>query len=241
MNGTIFFAVDCQKDFINKDGKLPAPNAEAIKPALDYLSDLAYEEEAVTISTCDWHNATSDELSKTPNFIDSFPEHCLANSEGAEFISEVTPDDIAFSMRVGWDRILDQDLVVDIARETTKQYSNLVIRKDKFDVFEGNPNAGRIIDGLKENGYDVVICYGVATDFCVNYAVNGLAKRGFRVFVVIDAVKEISQDNLVSVVAEWKKLGVKFATTTPVTQEMKDTLPLVKLLENEIIFPVDEL
>ena len=34
LNKSVFWCVDAQIDFIDKDGKLPVPNAESIKPNL---------------------------------------------------------------------------------------------------------------------------------------------------------------------------------------------------------------
>ncbi len=62
---TIFWNVDTQVDFMNKDGKLYVQGAEEIKPNLKRLTDLAEKYKITVINTGDYHNKTSKEISNT--------------------------------------------------------------------------------------------------------------------------------------------------------------------------------
>ena len=89
---TIFWNVDTQKDFMDKDGKLYIQGAELIKPNLKRLTDLAKKYQITVINTGDYHDKTSKEISNTPDFKTTFPSHCMENTEGYKFIDETKPN-----------------------------------------------------------------------------------------------------------------------------------------------------
>jgi nicotinamidase/pyrazinamidase len=192
----IFWNVDTQFDFVSPDGKLYVPGAELLKPNWERLTLLAKKYSIRVVNTADWHYPESAELSMTPDFINTFPEHCMANTAGAEFIEETTPEN---SFILDWDgkNIPDKQQIVDV------NVRNFTIRKDAFDVFKGN----RFTDDLlKQISPETVIVYGVTTNVCVNDAVVGLAARVPKVLVVKDAIKELP--NIPLPFENWEKLGV---------------------------------
>jgi nicotinamidase/pyrazinamidase len=87
---------------------------------------------------------------------------------------------------------------------TSGKYRNFLIRKDAFDVFQGNRNTEQL---LKQLSPETVVVYGVTTNVCVNDAVVGLAKRVNRVIVIENAIKELP--NIPLPFENWKKLGVE--------------------------------
>ena len=54
----IFWNVDTQKDFMNKDGKLYVQGAEEIKSNLKRLTNLAKAYNITVVNTGDYHNKT---------------------------------------------------------------------------------------------------------------------------------------------------------------------------------------
>jgi nicotinamidase/pyrazinamidase len=204
MKRILFWNVDTQVDFMNPDGKLYVKGAEAIKPYLKVLTDLARQYELKVVNTADYHDENTQEISASPDFITKFPEHCMVDSYGATFIEETQPlECIAFPhslYSVDW---TDEVLFVDRLRGSR----NIVILKDKFDVFEGNLHTEEILSVLKP---DLVVVYGVAGDYCVNYAVKGLVERKYNVAVVVDAIKSLNEAPL----KEWDNLGVTLINTT---------------------------
>ena len=88
----IFWNVDTQFDFVSPDGKLYVLGAELLKPNWKRLTQLAKSKSITVVNTADWHYSNSAELSSAPNFIKTFPPHCMANTEGAEYIDETTPE-----------------------------------------------------------------------------------------------------------------------------------------------------
>ena len=179
--GILFWNVDTQLDFIEPDGKLYVEGAEKLKPVYSKITDFASENLIRVINTCDFHLINSWELSANPDFKTTFPEHCMAGTKGAEFIKETKP---ALPAIVDW--MTHLAILPQLAN--AKQFRNIVIRKDAFDVFEGNPYTAKILSLINP---DKIFVYGVSTNVCVDKAVCGLIQRGYKVYVFEDAIKEL--------------------------------------------------
>ena len=193
---TLFWNVDTQEDFIDQAGKLYVQGAEAIRPVLKQITDFAKVEGIRVINTCDYHHINSNELSSIPDYETSFPQHCLAGSSGAEFISETLPES---PLLIDW----DLELAIFAEFDDPERFRNIVIRKDAFDVFAGNPYTEKVVQILQP---DQVFVYGVTTNVCVDKAVLGLSERGIKVFVFMDAIKELP--NLPLPFNNWKAKGI---------------------------------
>jgi nicotinamidase/pyrazinamidase len=197
MNRILFWNVDTQIDFIDPAGKLYVKGAEKLKPVLNKITVFASEYKIRVINTCDFHYINSNEFSPNPNFTTTFPEHCMAGTKGAEFIAETRP---VLPAIVDW--MTHIAILPHLAN--ANQFRNIVIRKDAFDVFEGNPYTVKILDLLRP---EKVFVYGVTTNVCVDKAVCGLVKLGYQVFVFEDAIKELP--GLPLPYKKWKDVGVK--------------------------------
>lgn len=202
----LFWNVDTQNDFVIPEGKLYVKDAELLRSTWNKITRLAEKNNIRVINTADFHFPNSEELSAEPDFISTFPEHCMANTQGAEYISETLPDN---PVVVDWDK---EDLALD-ELETAR---NIVIRKDAFDVFLGNPHTEAILNLIAPKS---VIVYGVTTNVCVNDAVLGLAKRVEKVYVVKDAIKELP--NIPLPFKNWISLGVKLISYEKLEQRLE--------------------
>jgi nicotinamidase/pyrazinamidase len=193
----LFWNVDTQYDFIEPDGKLYVKGAEEIRPVLRKITDFARLDGIRVVNTCDWHYPNSAELSKNPDFVTSFPEHCMAGTPGAEFIAETLPE---FPTVIDW----NGDAGIFAEPGSHNKYRNIVIRKDAFDVFAGNPHVDKIVQILNP---ERVFAYGVTTNVCVDKAVTGLADRGIKVYVFEDAIKELP--NIPLPFYKWRNMGIE--------------------------------
>nr|WP_320117139.1 isochorismatase family cysteine hydrolase [uncultured Marinifilum sp.] len=192
----LFWNVDTQIDFMNCQGKLYAAGAEEIEENLKLLTKFAKENNIRVVNTADYHFADSKELSDKPDFVNTFPEHCMANTTGADFIRATKPTEYT---EAHWNKTYN---TIEISNIISNR--NIVIRKDAFDVFEGNPNTENILQALN---YNKVFVYGVTTNVCVDCAATGLAKRNYKVYVIEDAIKELP--NIPLPFEKWDKLGIK--------------------------------
>lgn len=90
---TIFYDVDTQNDFMNKDGALYVPDAELIKPALAKLTKYACEQGIPIFGSVDRHFGTPEykhreaELQRNGG---PFPDHCMDGTDGQRKIGETT-------------------------------------------------------------------------------------------------------------------------------------------------------
>jgi nicotinamidase/pyrazinamidase len=208
----VFWNVDTQVDFVDKEGKLPVPEAESIKPNLKKLTDFARVNNIKVVNTMDWHFKDSKELSDEPDFIETFPPHCMANTEGARFIPETSPDQ-------GTTMVVDWSTQKGMNFHDIHKFRNIIIRKDAFDVFEGNQLTEAIVNNLGIPFLDrpTFIIYGVATNVCVKAAVEGITKRGYMVKVVTDAIKELP--NIPNPITEWaENETIELVTTEQITK-----------------------
>lgn len=204
----IFFAVDCQKDFINPDGALYVEDAETIKPNLKKLTEFAKENNIMVVNTKDHHHFDDEELSDKPDFINTFPKHCIVGSIGEEFIDET---------------LIKEGDVTMIFNTSVPQWVNLnsrniIIYKNKFCCFEGNQNTNKFLDLINP---DIIVVYGVATNVCVDCAVLGLRKRGIEVIVIKDAIKELPKLSVEDIYDEWDIQGVVFSTVNEIMENLK--------------------
>ncbi len=207
LSGILFWNVDTQIDFLSPSGKLYVPGAELLKPNWKKLTQIAKDYSITVVNTADWHFNDSAELSETPDFIHTFPPHCMAESAGAEYIDETNPEN---SLVIDWNKQLSLNEIVNSKR-------NFTIRKDAFDVFKGNPYTGEILKILSP---ETVIVYGVTTNVCVNDAVMGLSKRVARVLVIEDAIKELP--NIPLPFPNWKNSGVTMIKLSQVESWLKN-------------------
>ena len=192
----LFWNVDTQIDFIYPRGKLYVQDAENLRPQWKRLTQLADKKKIQVVNTADYHYPNSAELDANPDFEKTFPEHCMANTRGADFIKETDPEDAVI---FDWDK---EYLLTPELFELGK-YRNFIIRKDAFDVFSGNPATEVILKNIKP---DTIVVYGVTTNVCVDAAVKGLTRKVKNVYVVKDAIKELP--NLPLPFNDWKKKGV---------------------------------
>ncbi len=202
LSDLLFWNVDTQIDFVYPHGKLYVQGAEKLRPKWKELTQLAKKKNIRVVNTADHHYANSPELDASPDFVNTFPEHCMADTRGADYIRETDPEE---PMIFDWDKeyLLTPELF------ESDEHRNFLIRKDAFDVFAGNSLTDTILKYLNPA---TVVVYGVTTNVCVDAAVRGLVKRGKEVYVVKDAIKELP--NIPLPFEYWEKKGVKMISLT---------------------------
>ena len=202
----VFWDVDTQVDFMRPDGKLYVDGAETIIANLRALTDFAHVNGIRIIASSDNHDPGDDELSETPDFVDTFPPHCLRGTEGQARIPESVLNDVLV--------VEPEDAAAEVVRRVANHAGDILFHKHYFDVFT-NPSVGPVVEALE---VDEVVLYGVALDVCNRYAVEGLLSRhpGVAVTVVTDAVRAIDEDGRDALLADWQRRGVVLACTSQI-------------------------
>jgi nicotinamidase/pyrazinamidase len=201
----VFWAVDVQADFMLPGGKLYVPGAEEIIPAIKRLIDVCRTAGALLISSADAHNADDAELRQ-------WPPHCMKGTAGAEIIPEARlpkvltiPNNPAFRLPAD-----------------THNYEQVVIQKNELNVFT-NPNTDELLKALPSYGISndaEFIVFGVVTEYCVQFAAEGLLKRGKRVAVVTDAIKEIEAAKGECSLRDFQSQGARLVTVAELERSL---------------------
>jgi nicotinamidase/pyrazinamidase len=206
----IFWDVDTQVDFMHANGKLYVPGAESIIPNLKRLTEYAHGHGIRIVASADDHVAGHRELSATPDFRETFPEHCMHGTAGQGKIPETA---------------LREPVIVTpetedgeaLKRRIAQHDGDVLITKEWFDVFT-NPHTTTVIEALKPR---TIVLYGVATDVCNKYALEGLLERHpeVRLFAVQDAMKAIDPAAQEHLLKQWAEEGVRVVDTDELIED----------------------
>ena len=188
----ILWDVDTQVDFVQADGKLAVPDAEAAVPAMARLVEWARAEGIPHVASADDHELTDAEISETPDFLATYPPHCLRGTHGATKVPATAQID---PVPLG---------LTEVPQQWLRGREYLLLKKH-FDVFT-NPNADRLLDLLDPGE---VIVFGVATDVCDDAAIRGLLARGRTVTFVEEASRGLDDARTAACVASWRDAGVR--------------------------------
>jgi nicotinamidase/pyrazinamidase len=192
----VFVDIDTQRDFLEESGALHVPGSRSIVPNLERLSRTAAARGIPVLATACCHSPTDAELSR-------FPPHCMAGTDGQRRIAATErPDSVI--LPVG-ERLDDGPLPL-----------HLTVEKREFDVFS-RPDAADLI-ARYDRTRPLFVVYGVATDYCVRVAAEGLLARGCRVALVVDAIRAIDPDAEASLLTDWAMRGTLLVTTDAVCQ-----------------------
>jgi nicotinamidase/pyrazinamidase len=209
MARVIFWDVDTQHDFMHAGGKLYVPDSEQIIPNLKLLTDTAHTRRIRIVASADDHVPGHRELSATPDWKQTFPEHCMRGTRGQAKIPETR---------------LREPLVIEPGREDPAALADrvrahpgdILFHKHWFDVFT-NENVGTVLGILAPTS---VVLYGVAQDVCDKYALEGLRKNysQLRLYAVSDAMKPIDRDMAQRLLDQWAQQGVHIVKTREVVE-----------------------
>ena len=152
------------------------------------------------IASRDWHDAPGDNnsndngghfaLDAAPDFVDSWPVHCVAGTVGAQY-----------------DPALDVSLI------------DVHIRKGQgvpaYSIFEGVSDDGldlpAVLDKLEVDDVDVV---GIATDYCVRASALDALRAGRHVRVIDDLIAGVAADSSVAALRELADAGADIEAST---------------------------
>ncbi len=197
MGKRFVIVVDAQQDFMTPDGGLYVPGAQSlIEPMNAWLKALDPGETAGVLLTFDTHYAETYAASAEAA---QFPLHCVRNSPG-------------------WQSVIDVDAIAAAIPLYTLEKGvfamweepDVTIRDARHPDRPATPR-DRFFDELRQGGIGEVTVVGVAADFCVRWAVEGLIARGFRVTVPTAMTCGIARQITEVATEEWTGKGVEIA------------------------------
>jgi nicotinamidase/pyrazinamidase len=170
--------VDVQNDFV-EGGTLGVDGGhDAARRITDFLH--AHRADyAVIAASQDWHHGDDDNgghfaaPGTEPDYIDTWPRHCVAGTTGADFAPELDPDLPDLHVRKG---------------QGAPTYS----------AFEGTVDrdgGGTLVQELHDRDVTAVDVMGIATDYCVLQTALDALRAGFQVRVLSDLVAGVAVES----------------------------------------------
>jgi nicotinamidase/pyrazinamidase len=175
--------VDVQNDFC-AGGSLAVSGGAALASAInDYLArEPGYQH---VVATKDVHVDPGDHFSDHPDFVSSWPPHCIAGSPGADFHPDLDTRPIEAVFRKG---------------AYAAAYSG----------FEGvDENGTPLLEWLRQRGVDDVDIVGIATDHCVRRTAEDAARAGLTTRVLVDLTAAVAPDSAAEALAEMRSVGIE--------------------------------
>ncbi|GHJ36539.1 nicotinamidase [Streptomyces sp. TS71-3] len=180
--------VDVQNDFC-EGGNLAVSGGADVAAAITELIGQATAGYRHVVATRDCHIAPGDHFSDHPDFVRTWPAHCIAGTEGVGFHPNFAPA-VASG---GVDAVFDKGAY-------TGAYSG----------FEGvDENGTPLGDWLHSHGITDVDVVGIATDACVRATALDAADAGFRTQVLLDLTAGVSAATTERALEEMREAGVE--------------------------------
>ena len=186
---TALLLVDVQNDFCPGGPLATARGDEVASKIAQFLSteDNRTREYAHIIATQDWHIDPGEHFSENPDFQDSWPPHCVADSYGAKIRGPIDTSLIDHFFHKG---------------EHSAAYSG----------FEGHDDNGMLLgDWLREHDINELDVCGIATDHCVLATVLDALKQGFKVRVLRGMVAPVDDAAGARALQEMMDAGAEIA------------------------------
>ncbi|MCV7174439.1 nicotinamidase [Mycolicibacterium sphagni] len=178
--------VDVQNDFC-EGGSLAVTGATAVVRAINawLAGDHGYDH---VVATKDYHVNPGAHFADQPDYVDSWPRHCVAGTSGADFHPELNTAPFEAVFHKG---------------AHTAAYSG----------FEGASDGRSLTDWLRVRGVDEVDIAGIATDYCVRQTAADAAREGFKTRVLIDLTAGVAPSSTAEALDEMRGRGVELVRT----------------------------
>lgn len=177
--------VDVQNDFC-EGGSLPVTGGAAVARAIsEQMAGPQASGYAHVVATQDYHIDPGSHFSDEPDFVRSWPPHCVAGTPGAEFHPALDAGRFEAVFRKG-------------------------LHAAAYSGFEGaDPDGVPLAAWLRDRGVTSVDITGLATDHCVRATATDAATAGFDTRVLLNLTAGVAQDTVGSALDEMRAAGVK--------------------------------
>jgi len=196
--------IDIQNDFI-PGGSLAVPGGDKIIPVVNQIQN----QFDLVVATQDWHpqnhmSFASNHTEKKP-FEETevvgmhqilWPDHCVQNSEGADFHPELQPQKIEAIFRKGMDPEIDS-------------YSGF------YD--NGHKKSTGLAGYLREKGATDLYFCGLAADVCVYFSIKDALQEGFSATLIEDATRALDDEKFAEMKKELQERGMKVTDSSKLT------------------------
>jgi nicotinamidase/pyrazinamidase len=173
--------VDVQNDF-TEGGSLAVAGGAGVAAAITaHLRSASYGH---VVATRDHHIDPGHHFAATPDYVDTWPAHCVVGTGGVELHPE-----------------LDRSLLEAVFDKGEYQAA--------YSGFEGRgPGGTPLAQWLRDAGVDAVEVMGIATDHCVVSTALDAAREGFATTVRLDLTAGVRPDTTAAAVERMRTAGI---------------------------------
>lgn len=180
--------VDVQNDFVEGGSLAVAGGVDLANRLADHLAKNHGDYDLI-VATQDWHIDPAGHFSETPDFVDTWPVHCVAETTGAKIVTSLAES-------IG-ELVINEN--IDFVRVVKGQYTAAY---SGFEGHEFGDNQYATLEKLlNEVGVTDVFVTGIATDYCVKATAIDAANAGFNTTVLKDFTVGISAENVAELYA----------------------------------------
>ena len=178
--------VDVQNDFCEGGSLAVAGGADVAAAITDLIGQAAAGYRHV-VATRDHHIDPGGHFSAAPDYVDSWPPHCVAGTEGVGFHPNFAPAVASGAIEAVFDK---------------GAYSAA------YSGFEGvDENGDGLADWLRAHGVTEVDVVGIATDHCVRATALDAAREGFTTRVLLDLTAGVASATTVQALEDCARRG----------------------------------
>jgi nicotinamidase/pyrazinamidase len=178
--------VDVQNDFC-EGGSLAVAGGAAVAAAIsEHVAAGGYDH---VVATRDHHVDPGAHFSEAPDFVDSWPRHCVAGTDGLELHPALDRGPI--------EAVFDKG-------HFAAAYSG----------FEGATEDAELAAWLRARGVDAVDVVGIATDHCVRATALDAVAEGFTTRVLLHLTAGVSEATTAAALDQLRGAGVQLCTSS---------------------------
>jgi len=189
---TALLIIDVQNDF-TEGGSLGVDGGAAVAAGITALLEANPGRYDRVFASRDWHDGDNDNgghfaTDTAPDFVASWPVHCVSGTPGAEYHPALDASLIDVHVRKGQG-------------------------KPAYSIFEGTTDAGLSVEqALTDAGITAIDVAGIATDYCVRASALDALASGRTVRVLTDLVAGVAVDSSTAALTELDSAGVELTT-----------------------------
>lgn len=196
--------VDVQNDFC-EGGSLPTPaGAEIAADISDYIEQ-HYDLYDFIVATLDWHIDPGSHFSDSPNFVDSWPVHCVAGTSGARTHPDFDTEQVDAFFRKGQYEAAYSGFEGVLAPEDEVPTGDQKLAESAA----GTEEKLSLDDWLRQNEVDEVQIVGIATDHCVLATALDAVQAGYATSVLVELTAGVAAETSEQALEDLEAAGVE--------------------------------
>ncbi len=183
------FILDVQNDF-TEGGALAVQGGDAVAERITRHLEAHAGDYSVIVASRDWHDSDNDNgghFHPEPDFVDSWPVHCVSGTAGAEY---------------------DPGLATAAVTHHVKKGQG----EPAYSLFEGTTDEGEsVAQVLEQHGVVDVDIVGLTTDYCVRASALDTIEHGRHVRILTDLIAGVAPETSEAALVELAHAGAELA------------------------------